>query len=97
MTAPNQQLRRRVYNVTAMSFTPEELVCEVSKHVPDLRVTYKPDSRQNIADSWPQVFDDSEAREDWKWKPNYDLTKLVDVMISDVRQNYIENNSNGGN
>lgn len=48
MTAPNDQLRRRVYNVTAMSFTPEELVREISKHVPELRVTYKPDSRQNI-------------------------------------------------
>lgn len=48
MTAPNEQLRRRVYNVTAMSFTPEELVSELSKHVPELRVTYKPDSRQNI-------------------------------------------------
>lgn len=48
MTAPSEQLRRRVYNVTAMSFTPEELVCELSKYVPDLRVSYRPDSRQDI-------------------------------------------------
>lgn len=48
MTAPNENLRRRVYNVTAMSFTPEELVEQLSKYVPELRVTYKPDSRQYI-------------------------------------------------
>lgn len=48
MTAPNDCLRRRVYNVTAMSFTPEELVAKLGKYVPELRVTYKPDSRQDI-------------------------------------------------
>lgn len=48
MTAPNESLRRRVYNVTAMSFTPEELVDKLTKYVPELRVTYKPDSRQHI-------------------------------------------------
>lgn len=48
MTAPNENLRRRVYNVTAMSFTPEELVDKLTKYVPELRVTYQPDSRQNI-------------------------------------------------
>lgn len=48
MTAPNEYLQRRVYNVTAMSFTPEELVGKLYKYVPELRVTYKPDSRQNI-------------------------------------------------
>lgn len=48
MTAPKEKLKRRVYNVTAMSFTPEELVEKLSKHVPELRVTYKPDSRQEI-------------------------------------------------
>lgn len=43
------------------------------------------------ADSWPQVFDDSEARRDWNWKPKYDLDKLVDLMVNDVRDNYINN------
>lgn len=126
MTAPNECLQRRVYNVTAMSFTPEELVEKLYKYVPELRVTYKPDSRQNIgmhflihfhiyltpfltilhitffyfilicpADSWPQVFDDSEARKDWKWQPKYNLDKLVDLMVQDVRENYLKNNGNG--
>ncbi|XP_055693560.1 L-threonine 3-dehydrogenase, mitochondrial [Lutzomyia longipalpis] len=86
MTAPQENLKRRAYNVTAMSFTPEELVAELAKHVPELRVTYKPDSRQLIADSWPQVFDDSEARADWGWKPNYNLQDLVEMMVGDVRK-----------
>jgi len=91
MTAPNEKLRRRVYNVTAMSFTPEELAGEISKYIPELTVTYRPDSRQLIADSWPQVFDDSEARADWGWKHKYDLQALVKRMMSDVKKNYIEN------
>ncbi|KAH8256147.1 hypothetical protein KR026_009173 [Drosophila bipectinata] len=90
MSAPNEVLKRRVYNVTAMSFTPEELVDKLSKHVPNLHVTYKPDTRQLIADSWPQVFDDSEARRDWNWQHKYDLDNLVDFMVKDVQENYID-------
>uniref|UniRef100_A0A1L8E051 L-threonine 3-dehydrogenase, mitochondrial n=1 Tax=Nyssomyia neivai TaxID=330878 RepID=A0A1L8E051_9DIPT len=86
MTAPQENLKRRAYNVTAMSFTPEELVAELAKHVPELRVTYKPDSRQLIADSWPQVFDDSEARSDWGWEHKYNMQDLVEMMIGDVRK-----------
>lgn len=89
MRAPSEQLKRRVYNVTAMSFTPEELAEKLSKYVPNLHVTYKPDSRQQIADSWPQVFDDSEARRDWNWQHKYDLDNLVDFMVKDVQENYI--------
>lgn len=88
MTVPEEKLKHRVYNVTAMSFTPEELVDKIAKYVPELRVTYKPDSRQLIADSWPQVFDDSEARRDWGWKHEYDLDKLVAEMMSDVGEHY---------
>lgn len=90
MTTPDDMLQRRVYNVTAMSFSPEELVQSLRKYVPNALVSYNPDSRQEIADSWPQVFDDSEARQDWLWKPKYDLTKLVERMIEDVQTNYIE-------
>lgn len=87
LNAPNEQLQRRVYNVTAMSFTPEELFNELKKHVPDLKISYKPDARQYIADSWPQVFDDSEARRDWGWRHKYNLEKLVESMIRDVKKN----------
>lgn len=85
---PEDQLKRRVYNVTAMSFTPEDLFDKIAKYVPELRVSYKPDSRQLIADSWPQVFDDSEARQDWGWKHEYDLDRLVEDMMKEVHQHY---------
>ena len=65
-----------------MSFSPEELAKEIRRYVPDLEITYKPDARQNIADSWPMKFDDSGAKHDWGWQPEYDLPKLVDVMIA---------------
>ncbi|GBP70607.1 L-threonine 3-dehydrogenase, mitochondrial [Eumeta japonica] len=87
LRAPNDKLVRRVYNVTAMSFTPEELSEAMVKHIPDLHITYKPDSRQDIADSWPQVFDDSEARRDWGWQPEVDLENLVALMIKSYRKN----------
>lgn len=89
MIAPEEKLERRVYNVTAMSFTPEELVNELAKHIPEIHVSYRPDSRQAIADSWPQVFDDQDARRDWGWQHQYDLEKLVSLMVKDVRENYV--------
>ena len=86
MTAPEEKLKRRCYNVTAMSFTPEELAEKISKYIPELKMTYNPDSRQLIADDWPQVFDDSEARNDWGWKHEYDLDKLVVDILQQVRE-----------
>lgn len=89
LVAPSENLRHRVYNVTAMSFTPEELFQEIKKFEPNAEITYKPDGRQMIADSWPQVFDDNEARKDWGWKNKYGLKELVDFMLKDVR-NYLK-------
>ncbi|XP_045029638.1 L-threonine 3-dehydrogenase, mitochondrial-like [Daphnia magna] len=88
MALPPEALKRRTYNVAAMSFTPEEIVRSVQRHVPDLKVTYAPDSRQQIADSWPQVFDDSEARAEWNWKPQYDIDGMVDIMVDALRPKY---------
>ncbi|XP_043195858.1 L-threonine 3-dehydrogenase, mitochondrial-like [Amphibalanus amphitrite] len=88
MVAPESQLRSRTYNVTAMSFSPEELVRAVREHVPQLEVTYRPDSRQQIADAWPQVFDDSCAREDWGWRHRYDLPAMCKLMINDLKAAY---------
>jgi len=85
MTAPEDKLKHRCYNVTAMSFTPEELAEKISKYIPELKMTYNPDSRQLIADDWPQVFDDSEARKDWGWKHEYDLDKLVEDIMQQVK------------
>ncbi|XP_048373378.1 L-threonine 3-dehydrogenase, mitochondrial-like [Sphaerodactylus townsendi] len=83
MEAPAELLSMRTYNIGAMSFTPEELVQEVQKHIPELEVSYNVDAvRQAIADSWPMIFDDSNARQDWGWKHDYDLPDLVNTMFN---------------
>nr|XP_005562643.2 L-threonine 3-dehydrogenase, mitochondrial isoform X2 [Macaca fascicularis] len=83
MEAPAESLTMRTYNVSAMSFTPEELAQEVLKHVPEFQITYNVDAvRQAIADSWPMKFDDSNARKDWGWKHDFDLPELVTTMLN---------------
>jgi len=69
-----------------MSFTPEDLFNEIRKYVPNLKITYKIDSRQNIADSWPMAFDDTNARHDWNWNPKYDLERLVKKMFDELNR-----------
>ena len=86
MQYPADKLKQRTYNVSAMSFTPDELFAEIKKHVPKLNVTYKIDGRQAIADSWPMVFEDQNARRDWKWKHDYDLAGLVKKMFSELKR-----------
>jgi nucleoside-diphosphate-sugar epimerase len=70
------------FNVTAMSFSAGELADEIKKHIPEFKCTYKPDFRQKIADSWPSSIDDSAAREEWNWVPEYDLEKMTEDMIN---------------
>ncbi|KAM6149635.1 L-threonine 3-dehydrogenase, mitochondrial-like [Erethizon dorsatum] len=83
MEAPAESFSMRTYNVTAMSFTPEELAQEITKHVPEFHITYCVDpARQAIADSWPMSLDDSTARKDWGWKHGFDLPELVTTMLS---------------
>jgi nucleoside-diphosphate-sugar epimerase len=67
-----------------MSFTPAQLALEIQKHIPDFTISYAPDFRQALADSWPDSIDDSVARNDWGWKAFYDTPKLVDEMIREV-------------
>jgi nucleoside-diphosphate-sugar epimerase len=74
---------RNAYNVTAMSFTPEELATEIRRHIPDFVLGYHPDPvRQSIADSWPNSLDDRAAREDWGWAPRFDLATMTADMFS---------------
>lgn len=84
LVVPDEKLKLRTYNVQAMSFTPEEIVEEIRKYVPSLKVTYQPDHRQEIADTWPMVFDDTGARNDWGWTHKYDLPALVKVMFQNL-------------
>lgn len=72
------------YNLSAISFNPRELSAEIKKHIPDFTISYSPDFRQKIADSWPQTIDDSVARKDWGWKHEYDLSKMTDIMLSEI-------------
>lgn len=74
------------FNVSAISFTPAELAEEIKKHIPDFEITYEPDFRQQIADSWPQTIDDSAAREEWGWKPDYDLAAMTEDMLYHIKK-----------
>ncbi len=88
MEAPAENISVRTsYNFAAMSFSPGELAAEIRKSVPEFRVDYKSDYRQAIAETWPQSIDDSVARRDWNWKPEYDIRKMTEDMIRNLRKN----------
>jgi nucleoside-diphosphate-sugar epimerase len=85
MEAPSNQIAVRTsYNVSAMSFSPGEIASEIKKQIPDFTVHYKPDYRQQIAESWPQSIDDSEARSQWGWKEEYDLERMTKDMLKNL-------------
>jgi nucleoside-diphosphate-sugar epimerase len=73
------------FNFAGISFSCEELANEIKKHLKDFKITYLPDFRQNIADSWPNSIDDSCARDEWGWKCEYDLAKMTKDMIDNLR------------
>ncbi len=77
---------RTSYNHSALSFTVKELEEEIKKHIPDFEVKYEPDERQKTADSWPNTIDDSAAREDWGWDHEYDLERMTEVMLDNLRE-----------
>ncbi len=75
---------RTSYNVSGISFSPKEIALAIKKHIPEFEIFYKPDYRQSIADSWPQSIDDTIARNDWGWHPEYDLEKLTADMLNNL-------------
>lgn len=82
-------VHRNAFNVTAMSFEPEQLAAEIRKHIPGFRMDYQVDPvRQGIADSWPNHMDDSAARQEWGWKPRYDLALMTKDMIEVLRRRF---------
>ena len=87
MEADFDRLRHHCdFNLAGMSFSAEELAVEIKKHIPDFTYDFRPDFRQEIADSWPQRIDDTAAREEWGWKPEYDLSSMVKDMLARLRR-----------
>jgi len=85
MQAPAEQIKiRSAYNLAGSSFTPAELATSIQKHLPDFSISYEPDFRQAIADSWPNSIDDSYAQKDWGWKAEFDTDAMVKVMLENV-------------
>src|SRR6476469_6246064 len=82
MQAPREKIKTRTsYNISAVSFSPQQIADEIQKHLPQFTIAYKPDYRQAIADSWPQSVDDTVAQQEWGWKAEYDLPRLTEDML----------------
>ena len=75
---------RSSYNLAGISFDPKTIAESIKKHIPEFEITYKPDFRQAIAESWPQSINDSVANKDWGWKHKYDLDKMTELMLREV-------------
>lgn len=85
MEAPASKISVRTsYNISGMSFSPKEIAAEIKNFIPEFEISYKPDYRQKIADSWPQSIDDSKARTDWGWKQEFDLAKMTRDMFENL-------------
>jgi nucleoside-diphosphate-sugar epimerase len=85
MEAPKEKISVRTsYNLSGMSFSPKEIGAEIKQHIPAFNISYAPDYRQDIANSWPQSIDDSVARNDWGWKPEYDLSRMTTDMLDNL-------------
>ena len=79
---------RSSYNLAGVSFTPKEIAVEISKHIPNFEMSYNPDFRQKIADSWPSSIDDNHAQNDWGWRLGYDLEKMASDMMRNLKKQY---------
>jgi len=87
MQSPKEKIKIRCsYNLAAMSFTPTEIAAEIKKHIPEFTITYHPDFRQKIADSWPASIDDSFAREDWNWSHQFDIESMTKDMLDHLKK-----------
>ena len=89
MDAPVESIKIRTsYNLVGMSFTPDDLFKSIKKILPDFEISYNPDFRQAIANTWPKSIDDTDARIDWGWKPEYHIDKMSQVMIEKLEACY---------
>lgn len=89
MDTPSEHIKiRSSYNLAAISFTPKAIFQAIQKHIPNFSISYKPDFRQRIADSWPKSIDDSSAKTDWNWQHRFDLEKMTSEMLTQLRDKY---------
>ena len=86
LEADPSKLTQRTYNVNAMNFSPKHIAESIRKYIPGFKITYKPDFRQNIAKTWPAKLDDTKARQDWNWKETFDLDKMTQDMLKELRK-----------
>ncbi len=87
MEAPADRIKTRMaYNISAMSFSPSEIAASIQHYIPDFKISYQPDFRQKIADSWPQSIDDGAARRDWQWQHGYNLEKMTNEMLRHLKE-----------
>jgi nucleoside-diphosphate-sugar epimerase len=85
MEAPAEKVKiRSSYNISAMSFCPAEIAAEIKKHIPEFKISYEVDFRQDIADSWPKSIDDSAARKDWGWQHQYGLKEMTEKILKNL-------------
>ncbi|MBA3648345.1 MAG: NAD-dependent epimerase/dehydratase family protein [Chitinophagales bacterium] len=86
MESPIEKIRlRSSYNIASISFTPKEQALSILNYMPDFNIEYAPDFRQNIAAGWPESIDDTEARKDWNWKPQFDLNEMTQDMLLNIQ------------
>jgi nucleoside-diphosphate-sugar epimerase len=79
---------RSSYNLSAISFTPKEVAESIKKHIPEFKISYAPDFRQDIAKSWPKSINDSYARQDWNWKHSFLLEDITQEMLFHLNKKY---------
>ena len=89
MEAPISKLKHHCdFNMASMSFSAGDLAKEIKKHIPDFVCEYKPDFRQEIADSWPRSIDDSDSRKEWGWKPHFNISSMTEDMLEKLKAKF---------
>lgn len=81
---PGELTVRSSYNLSAMSFSPADISASIKKHIPNFRISYSPDFRQAIAETWPRSIDDTKAKEDWGWEPQFNLENTTAEMLKNL-------------
>ena len=89
MEAPSEQIKIRTsYNLSSLSFSPKQIGEEIKRHIKNFELFYSPDVRDKLAEGWPESINDDHARKDWGWKPNFNLSQMVNDIILNLKKRY---------